>query len=236
MNREVIYEYENVLLGNKNTISSYHFNQSPDNNEKTAIEIVRYAVEHYLRWTPEYLCEALSWDIIRLLKLDSIIKYIRFPPEADEEKDLFIIAHKLYPHRIRVNLREKTLLVYKRVLDGTIYKFPKGFFGDNKGINRALICLQYALSQYTQFDDVGDMYAFFSTPRGTKFLKQYKLYAPCIAMYKYPIDYIHDALPNNVDRTQNLAAKDEFWYMYYRFKIANAEQIREMKKEGTFIA
>lgn len=228
MDINMIYEYESILLGKKSGFSSFFFNHSDEANERSALELFDYVVKTYLRWTPEQVYNCMSWDIINRLKLDTIMRYIRFPPEMDVRTDLYVIASKLYPDKIKINSREMTLLVYKRVLSGELYKFPKGFFLQNRGINRAIICFQYMLGQYTAFSSVEEMYEFFSTPKGTKLLKQYKLNAVSVAIYEYPIDYLHASLPPEV--------KSQFYYNYYRFKLSNNEQIRNMKKNNTFIA
>ena len=236
MNKDIIYEYENVLLGNKSAISPYFFCQSPEQNERAALTLIKYAVETYLKWSPERLCKGLTWDIIYRLKLETAMRYVIFPPETDAQQDLFVVAAKLYPSMVRVNMREKTLLVYKRVLDGTLYKFPKEFFSNNHGVNRALICLQYALAHNAHFSSTKEMYEFFTAPQGAKFLKDNKLYATSIALYDYPLDYLHEALSSTADGTMNLASRSEFWYHFYKFKLTNNEQIRAMKKDGSFIA
>jgi hypothetical protein len=192
------------------------------------LEIFRYAVEVYLRWTPEQVRDHLSWDTIYRMKLEPFMKYIRFPAETDETKDLFVIAHKLYPNRIRLDAREMTLIVYKRILSGELYKFPKGFFNGNKGLNRALICFQYMLIDYSGFQSIEDMYSYFACSKGTKLLKDYKLNAISTSMFRYNIDYLHEALPSSM--------KNEYFYKFYRFKITNNEQIRKLKKAGEFIA
>lgn len=228
MDKGIIYEYEGILLGKKSGFSSYFFTNSDASNEQIALDLIRYAIKVYLRWTPEQVRYHFTWDIVHRLRLESVIKYVRFPPESDEKNNLYILAGKLYPDAIKVDVRELTLLTYKRVLNGDLYKFPKGFFLQNKGINRAIICFQYMLSQYTSFANVKDMYAFFATPKGTKLLKDYKLNAAAIAMFEHPIDFLHVALPPDL--------KNQLYYNYYRFKISNNEQIRKMKNAKTFIA
>ena len=47
-------------------------------------------------------------------------------------------------------------------------------------------------------------------------------------MFEHPVDFLHTALPPE--------ARDEFWYKYYKFKLCNNEQIRELKKKNEFIA
>ena len=79
------------------------------------------------------------------------------------------------------------------------------------------------LSQFTNFENQYEMYKFFASSNGPKLLKKYRLNVACVSIFEYPIDFLHTALPQE--------AKSEFWYRYFRFKIANNAQKREMKKQ-----
>lgn len=228
MLEELIYEYEMILIGKKNSFSGYFFNDTIEKNEAKALEVIRFAIKTYLGWTPQEAINLLTWDIIRLMKLDLLTKYVVFPPEMDEKDDMYIVTGKLYPRYVTVNSKEITLKVYKRVIEKDLYKFPKEYLsGDQQGKNRAIICFQYMLSQFTNFESVQEMYKYFASSNGPKLLKKYRLNVACVSTYEYPIDFLHAALPPGT--------RSEFWYRYYKFKIANNEQIREMKKNGTFI-
>lgn len=224
----LLYEYEEVLLGHKNSVSNYFFANDETRNEKTALYVVKFAINYYLGWTPDEAIDLLTWDTIKQLKLESVIKYIKFPPEMDEKDNAYIIKSKLYPHIIKLDDKEITLKVYKRILSKDLYKFPKEYLSaDRIGKTRAMVCMQYMLSQFTSFSDAQEMYKFFATSGGSKLLKKYRLNVVCAALFDYPIDYLHYSLPED--------ARDEFWYRFYRFKITNNEQIRDMKKDGTFV-
>lgn len=224
----LLYEYESVLLGHKNSVSNYFFSSDEDRNEKAALYVVRFAISYYLNWSPEKAVDLLTWDIIKLLKLEGIMKYINFPPELDEKDNAYIIKGKLYPNLVRLNEKEITLKVYKRILSKDLYKFPKEYLSsDYAGKIRAVICMQYMLSQFTSFGSAKEMYKFFATSGGAKLLKRYRLNVICAALFDHPIDFLHYSLPES--------SKDEYWYRYYRFRIANNEQIRKMKKQGTFV-
>lgn len=225
-NSGILYEYELMLLKKKLSFSPYFFSFTPDNNERMALHVFQYAIEHFLCWSPEEASIYLTSDKIQLMKLDTLLRYIRFPAELNPTKDTFYIVHLIYPHKIKFNEKELVLRVYQQVLSGELYKFPKEYFSDSLGIMRACTCLQYMISKYLGFTNVKDIYSYFSTPAGTKTLKQYRLYAICTDAFVYPIDFVHEALP---PQQQN-----EFWYNYYRFQITNREQINQWKKEKKF--
>ena len=52
MNRTILFEYDQILLGNKTDFSKHFFAKGTEYNEKTALDIIRYACEYYLRWSP----------------------------------------------------------------------------------------------------------------------------------------------------------------------------------------
>lgn len=228
MLEELIYEYEMILIGKKNSFSGYFFNDTSEKNEAKALYVIDFAIKTYLGWTPREAIDLLTENVLKVMKLDLLTKYIIFPPEMNEKDDMYIITGKLYPKLVKVNSKEITLKVYKRVLEKDLYKFPKEYLsGDQQGKNRAIICFQYMLAQFTNFNSVQDMYKFFASSNGPKLLKKYRLNVACVSTYEHPIDFLHTALPSNI--------RSEFWYRYYKFKIVNNEQIRELKKDGKFI-
>ena len=209
MNKEVIYEYELLLLGKMKTFSTYFFRFSDAQNEKIALSVFRYAFDTYLRWTPEQLRHHLTYEIVAMLKLTPLLKYIEFPPEADRTKDMYPIVAKLYPGKFKESVRDVVLRVYGKVLSGEREKFPKEFFGGSEGKYKAILCFQYMLNSMPPFSDVRDMYKAFSGPSGITLLRKHKLYAVCMGIFEYPIDFLHASLPKKI--------KSEYYYHYYRF-------------------
>ena len=228
MYRDALYEYENILLGKKTSFSSYFFSSDPDKNEQKALYIIKFALRYYLKWSESQICQYLDWKVINCMKLESLMKYIQFPPEMSARDDIFIVKGKLYPNLVQLNQKEITLKVYKRVLEKDLYKFPKEYLsGDSIGVHRAIVCFQYMLTQIPPFENTEEMYKYFASSKGPKLLKKYRLNVACVTMFDHPIDFLHEALPKQ--------QRDEFWYRYYKFKISNNEQIRELKKKKKFI-
>ena len=224
---ELKFEYDLILLGKKNSFSPYFFDYNKTYNQKMALVVFKYAIEHYLRWTPEEAGAHLSVKVINMMKLDSLLKYIIFPGELDPQIDMFYIAHLLYPSRVKFDNRELILRTYKKILDAKMYKFPKEYLSGSMGIVRACVCFQYMVQQFLPFNNVEEMYKFFSSTNGVKALKKYRLYAICTDIFDYPIDFLHEALSPK--------QKNEFYYHYYKFNMINREQITDMKRQGTYI-
>lgn len=223
----LMLEYELILLGKKNSFSPFFFNYNIDYNERKALLLFKYAIEGFLKWTPKEAELYLNKEIVELMKLDSILKYIQFPAELNPDVDLFYIAHLLYPHIVKFDARELILRTYKEVLDGKLYKFPKEYLSGSMGVTRACVCFQYMVSQFLPFNNIEEMYKFFSTTNGVKALKKYRLYSICTDIFDYPIDFLHEALSNK--------QKNEFFYHYYKFGITNREQITDLKKRGMYV-
>ena len=223
----LMFEYDLILLGKKNTFSPFFFNYNKEQNKRMALYVFKYAIEKYLKWSPEEAATYLNYEVVKFMKLDGLLRYIEFPAELDKHVDLFYIAHLLYPGRIKFDKKELILRTYKEVLDQKLYKFPKEYLSGSMGVIRACVCFQYMVSQFLPFNNIEEMYNFFSSTNGVKALKKYRLYAICTDIFDYPIDYLHEALSEN--------QKNEFFYHYYKFVTTNREQITEMKKKGTYI-
>lgn len=218
---DVIYEYENILLGKKRGFGSTYFDLSEDQNEQIALAVIHHAIDHYLCWSQKQVEECLDWEIIKKMKLHSLMKYIRFPAESDREKDLFILIDKLYPKYTKSALKKPTLAIYDKVLTGERSKFPKGYFDGAEGMYRALICFQYMLSLISSFDNVESLYKHFSCGKGVSTLKKYKLNIVSLSLYETPVDYLHAALPSE--------HKDDVLYHIYKFEMMYKKYLLENK-------
>lgn len=210
--KEIIYEYEQMLLGKKKNIDSEIFCFNEYGNEKLALEIFRYAIEDIMHWSPIDAYHGLNEKYINLLKLKHIVRYIRFPAEFDSDKDFYFIVSRLYPDKIKINVKERTLIMYQQLLSGEIKKFPKRFLEGRDGEMRAAFCLKYAIQNYGLFENIEDLYRAFSCSEGNEFLRKVKLYLPCTTLYELPIDFLHASFP------QKEQEKNEFIYTMYRFR------------------
>jgi hypothetical protein len=220
ISQNLLYEYQLLLLGRIPSIQPDLFDGEPIQKEKAALDIVRYAVEQLLRWTPKEMAAKFNADVIAKLKLTKIISYISFPPEADRKRDYFVYAHKLYPNIIPMDLYTLTILTYNNVHDKHLVKFPKGFFDDNLGRTRALLCMNYALATSGQFQSKRELYKAFTETTGAQFIQQRRLDLARRLSWEYPIDFVHEALSRH--------DKDEMWYHYYKFLIKRKQALKDI--------
>ena len=222
--REVLlHEYEQVLLGNKTAVSSYYFKFGENPAETYALMIIKFAVESYLGWDPFTFRDFYSKEISEQLKLEPLMKYIEYPPELDKTVDYFYLSAMIYPEVISFSPDTLILKTYKNILEGKLKKFPKEYLAGSRGMMRAGICLQYMLNNFLSFSTTKDIYEFFSKPEGLKKLKEYRLAPICAEMFDYPIDYLHESLPED--------QKDEFYYHYYKFRMINSNFVHKQYKD-----
>lgn len=222
-----MYEYEQILTGQRTSISNFYFSNGEEMSEQNALMVVRYAMEYFLRWSPDDIYNHFDANVIERMKLKCVMGHIRYPIELDPKQDYYYIAALLYPYRYKMGLKELTLKTYKDVLSGKRAKFPKEYLVESQGMLRACICLQYMITQYLKFSSVQEMYQFFGEREGIRTLKKYHLFAICNDFFPTPIDFLHMSL--------STAQKNDFYFSYYKFQKENGVQIRRMKKYKTFI-
>ena len=210
-------EYEDILLGKRKDFSSVYMGK---NASQTNIKsILKFAFEELLGWTPETVRDYTDHNLIKALHLERPVKKLYFPPEVSRETDLFYLAGILYPETIHFSKKELILKVYQEVLDGKIAKYPKNFFTSSDGKLTACTCLYYALKQFLNITSIDELYAYFADrTQANAFLKRVRLKVPCDDIYEYPIDMLHDSLPE----TQ----RDELCYRFERF-LAEMKDFKE---------
>lgn len=223
----LILEYDDVFIGKRDHLSTVFFaDATRPKQHKIALELIRYAIETRLRWTPVEVRDFLSEDILQKLKLKVLLKYIIFPKAYFHEYDLFYIAWCLYPQTKNMTEEELELRVYRRLLASDTYRIPAEFFSFAEGTRRAGNCLSYAIETYHQFpkDDGFPMYEFFAGDKAVAFLKQCKLYKVCRQMFPTPLDYLHTAL-----RTDE---RKKIYYSFFSFlaRMKKDEQTEEQER------
>lgn len=194
---ELIHAYDELFLGHTERLSLSFFDQhAPINNHRLALELFRYVVETRLRWTPSETRDYLSMEIVTLLFLRPVLRYVRFPSGMIPEKNLYYIAWQLYPKTRNKTKTEVETDTYQMFLDEKIYKMPKDFYSGDKGMERAYNCLIYAINTYLHLpnDDLFSLYEFFATNECVSFLGEMKLMKVCRSLRMTPLVFLHKAL------------------------------------------
>ena len=172
---ELILAYDELYLGHTERLPlSFFDTHLPDNSHKLALELFRYAVESRLRWTPTEMRDYLSMEIVVLLHLRPVLRYVRFPSGMVPEKSLFYIAWQLYPRTKNKSVSDVEMETYQMFLDGRIY----------------------AINSRLQFpsDDLFSLYEFFAANECVTFLGEMKLMKVCRSMRMTPLEFLHSAL------------------------------------------
>lgn len=210
LDKSVMLEYDEMLIGKRKKLPLIFFSNGTTANHRLALEIMKYSFETYLQWTPMEICDWLTMDIIKQLKLNSLLRYIIYPKELEITSDLFYMAKLLYPSSISFSQTELILYVYKRMLSSKRGKFPKEFFNGVNGIYRATVCLRYMIEHYIPFDNIPQLYQLFASPKISKLLRTYKIIGVCEDLFGTPLDFLHETLTEE--------QKNNGLYLYYKFK------------------
>lgn len=227
LEKEVLTEYDQVLIGNQRTVDRYYFDDKTDEvNQQTALLIIRHVVEDYLKWSPQKMRDSMTMDIIRQWKLAGYLRdFITFPPEFRKEANLWYLAHLLYPNIISASDRDVCIRVYCRLLDKEIQKFPKGFFSGPTAMNRVCYCLNYAIDNFTNFTSVEEMYDFFGSEECIAELKRWRLYTYVRDLFDAPIVPIYMMANDEQERP--------YLFQYYRFwQIVEENRRAATEKRG----
>lgn len=172
-------DYDDSLIGRIPYVDAYNFyGPEPGGaNQAKALSCVKYAIEEVLQWDEDTAVKKFDDYIIREMKLYKIISYIDFPTEVPMGDARYILS-LLYPHRVRMNQEKLIEDIYKGVLEGNGKQFPREYFAGGIGFKRFCYCIKFLLENYMPFDNIEDIYIFFDSPQGKKFLYEYRLKVP----------------------------------------------------------
>ena len=188
-----IYIFEQYLLDRISVLPKNFIPKDRERSEEMSIELIRFVVERYLGWTPEVAYNKLTPDIIRTMKLTLLCQNIYAPSKDYLDRDFYIIIQKLYPDIVTNSFVENVIAIYKKVLNGELPRFPKGFFEGAKGETKALFCLRYAMNQklLLHSNDTLERYLFFSRKDGAQFIRNVRLGLPLKTIFENAIEYYH---------------------------------------------
>lgn len=216
----LIMEYEDILIGKRTQFSNHYFSGDRIRDNDIAIELFRYFFDYILCWDIDTIEQNLTLALLRDYKLDKLVrdKLIfhnqpnRKPHLVNKElihADIQQILKMVYGDAYQVDLRGMVIDIYERCLKGNMKKYPKNYFSASvEGKAKACICLQYAINNQQGFRSVEEIYRMFADRNVLKLLDKWRLRFVAEQLYRIPIDYLHDALPDNL--------KDETFYEYYR--------------------
>lgn len=211
-----IEEYEELLIGKRTDFSQYFF-ESTVCTQDLVVECIRYACEELLNWTPRQVCSLFHAQTVELMKLQVLIQHINFPFELEKDRNLSYVLHLLYPDLVPFTVKSSVINIYKQILDGKI-QFPRNYATGEEGVAKLCICMQYAIEHYHPFSSVKEMYEFFSSMEGVRFMKKYGLFTLMNLLGMDSLSLLHEALPPD--------QRDNFYFIYYSFQKNYKKQCR----------
>lgn len=172
-------DYDDSLIGRISYVDAYNFYgpSAGGPNQAKALSCIRYAIEDILQWDPDEAVKKFDGYIINLLKLSKMLVYIDFPTEVPFGDPRYILS-LLYPDKININQEKLIRDIYRGVLSGEGKQFPREYFAGGIGFKRFCYCIKLLLENYKTFDNIEDVYTFFDSPAGKKFLYSYRLKVP----------------------------------------------------------
>ncbi len=209
-NPNLLKEYTLILAGQKTKFGQEYLSHHGSNNEALTYEIFKMAIETFLHWTPEQALKRLNLDVIKRMRLDFVMKYMNLPYECEYNEDYTWILHKLYPEVIDYDQETHIIGIYKKILSGEKYKWPKWYFSNADGHERACICLRYMIEHNMHYETPQELYEQFisSSSTGIKLMNQLGLKTVVHDEFADPIVFVHEAMfPDD---------NDGFLYHYYR--------------------
>ena len=224
----IAYMYDCVWSGMCNDFKPFYEEQEPKMQPSQILSICRYAFRYYLKWTPEDVARYLTTDVLHRMKLYNLVmKLYPFPVELTENMRVEYLVKKLYPDGEKFDPLVSTEEAYRRMIeDGE--DMPKGFFNASvEGRQRAKICLRYMLNHYRIFKDYQEIFDFFSTLEGRKWIAQYRL-KQNVHFFGTMADYIFESL---TEKPMVPSKYEECMYFRGRYKSMYYMERYERKKK-----
>lgn len=221
-----IMEYEKILCGTRAGFSATYINLGTDPN--IIREVLRYAVEEILCWTPEEMAVKFDGNVISRLHLDPVTRKVRFPNDLDRDRHTFYYADFAYPGTCRKERREAAMEYYKsKILNSRRHRW-RWFPSEKENDIYLFNFLEYALTNNAYGIDPESpaaLYRLFGLHRRINaFLKEFGLLELCLRQYLYPIDMLQDYLSyKGMEPDQDL-------YLFHRCEYFLIQSQIEFKK------
>ena len=205
MSSLIIIEYERILKDpTKVGVYPYNFkDMSTEAQQKQAVEIIGYAITYIMHYSPSDALKFMSFDLLKRLKLSSLLKYIKIPTGLKEKDQIMFILSLCFPQTIHFDPKVNIKDIYEKVIaskDGkdknNKYTYPKGFFGNFDSKFNAAICLQFMIMRYLHVPDINSLYELFNDrEKALKILASHYLQKPAKKLYNDDtLKYLHESL------------------------------------------
>ena len=103
--------YDQILVGKIDRFPHELFEYGVITNEKTALEVIRYSFEYYMRWKPKEI-QQISLELLKKLSLDSLLAYIDFPDGIKNKKESLVYLLSI----LYLYIQKQLILIYYLIL------------------------------------------------------------------------------------------------------------------------
>lgn len=228
--RDICFIYDSVWAGMYADFKPFYDESDPKMDPEDILEICRYAFSKYLRWSPDVIHTYMTEDILKRMKLYSLVmKVYPFPNELSDSMKLQYLIGMLYPKYYHFDKAESTEETFAELVEQKQDKAPKGFFANTEeGKKRAKICFRYMINHYKIFSTREDIFRYFNTVEGRKYLAAVKL-KQSAKNFGTMADLIYESLNDlgmsKEEHEECLLLKEKYKSRYYMDRY-----IRKVKK------
>lgn len=188
--------YERYFIGQDVQPKNWLAMESPEMEERNALDIIRYAIEHLLEWDAETARHYFNYEYVKKLKLEPVYKRVQIPQELDPIAGAWWIVFKLYPrHYSYYDVNRKLWLdLFDRVRNREC-QWPRDYFADTSGTVKLAVYLNQLLYELPEFHNLEEMYQFSASTKFMKMLRANRLDQICNNTFETPVDYLDASLP-----------------------------------------
>lgn len=181
IDNSVVFEYEQILLGNAEVLNQSIQNSDNDvsitqrDREYAVIVCLKYVIEDLLHWTPEDAMRNLTEDLLVMFKLRPQLDKTRF-----RKLPISAILRNAYNDRGF----ERTVVLYDYMQTAGLGEFKndqkpriaKNLFIGQEGKRALHIIMCYLINNYMSDESPKELYDFFGNDRrAAKWISKYKL-------------------------------------------------------------
>ena len=225
VNKSLISNYELYLLDDKYKLNLLFVDIS---KQDAMIQLVTYAINNILHYTPEEAVTLLSDDILSMLKLKkNVDNFISYPAGLTQEEKIKYLVSLCFPDTIHFNFKKYAINIYKDVSEGN-GSYPNMFFSNDFKELVSSICLTYAISRDLipqKTKNIEELYEFFAdTKKAMAYLKSVKLDMPAKKIYLgSTLDFLHFSLD----------PRNQSWFLYeYQDYAKNIQDMPDIDNEA----
>lgn len=207
----LLYEYTEIMLGNRKNFSDNFLDGSRAQNERNAIMFIRLVSHVYFQCDSLNQAQALfSDEFIDVTKLRKVLNSVIVPEFIDSADRFDYIITKVFSRNFDSE-KWAAQRYCERILRGSLTRFPKNYINEENGVTRSCYCLWYFLTMERPDAGALELMEFAVSPEFPKWLKTHLLSNACMKLFDDRIDFMFESFPNEMH--------DEMLYMIYKAKF-----------------